>query len=184
MADWTILGGVLLVLLLVWVVVLYNRLIMLRNRAQNSWAQIDVQLKRRWDLVPNLVESVKAYALHEKQVLENVTKARAMVSGAGSFAERSQGENMLSNSLKNLFAVAEAYPQLQANANFLQVQAELSDLEEKIAFSRQFYNDTTMIYNTAIQSFPANVAAGLLGFVVIQYFEVAYPERSAVQVRF
>ena len=167
-----------------WAIVLYNRLVGLRNMVQNSWSQIDVQLKRRFDLVPNIVATVKGYAAHERQALESVTQARSMVVGAQTFAERQQGENMLSGALKSLFAVAESYPQLQASQNFVQLQKELSDLETKIAFARQFYNDTTMKYNTSLQTFPNNLMAGMLGFVPIAYFEVDYRERDAVQVQF
>ena len=177
-------AGVLFLGILGWAIALYNRLISLRNMVQNSWAQIDVQLKRRFDLVPNLVATVKGYATHEQQVLENVTQARSLVAGAQTFEQRQQAENMLTGALKSLFAVAEAYPQLQASANFAQLQSELSELEAKIAFARQFYNDTTMKYNTAIQTFPNNLIAGIAGFVAIFYFEVDYREREAVQVRF
>ena len=176
--------GVLCLLVGGWAIFLYNRLVGLRNMVQNSWSQIDVQLKRRFDLVPNIVATVKGYASHEQQVLENITQARAMVVGAQSFEQRQQGENMLSGALKSLFAVAEAYPQLQASQNFIHLQQELSDLESKIAFARQFYNDTTMKYNTALQTFPDNLIVGLLGFAPILYFEVDYRERDVVQVRF
>jgi len=173
-----------IVLALIWVISLYNGLVKLRNMVQNSWAQIDVQLRRRFDLVPNLVESVKGYASHEKEVFEKVTQARSMIQGAQSLEQRQQGENMLTNTLKSLFAVAEAYPQLQANQNFLDLQSQLSDLEAKIAFARQFYNDTTMKYNTNIQQFPANLLAGMFGFVFISYFEADETQRQAVQVKF
>ena len=178
--------GVVAVILIIggWAIALYNRLVGLRNMVQNSWSQIDVQLKRRFDLVPNIVATVKGYAAHEQQVLENVTQARAMVVGAQSFEQRQQGENLLSGALKSLFAVAESYPQLQASQNFMQLQQELSDLEAKIAFARQFYNDTTMKYNTALQSFPDNLIASMLGFAPILYFEADYRERETVQVRF
>lgn len=165
-------------------VFLYNRLIRLRNLVQNAWAQIDVQLKRRADLIPNLVETVKGYASHERETLENVTRARAAVMGAQNMEQRAEAENMLSGALKSLFAVAEAYPQLQASQNFAQLQKELSDTESKIAFSRQFYNDTTMKYNTRIQMFPANLLAGIMGFQHIPYFEAGAGEREAVQVKF
>lgn len=177
-------AGVAVIVIGGWAIVLYNRLVGLRNMVQNSWSQIDVQLKRRFDLIPNIVATVKGYAAHEKQVLENVTQARSMVVGAQTFAERQQGENMLAGALKSLFAVVEAYPQLQASQNFIQLQKELSDLETKIAFARQFYNDTTMKYNTSLQTFPDNLIAGMLGFAPIAYFEVDYHERNAVQVQF
>lgn len=168
----------------VWVIAVYNRLVGLRNMVQNSWSQIDVQLKRRFDLVPNLVESVKGYAAHERQVFENVAQARSMVAGAQTFQQRQEAENMLSGALKSLFAVAEAYPQVQASHNFLMLQQELSGLEGKIAFARQFYNDTTMKYNTSIQRFPDNLIASIFGFAAIMYFEAEYHERNAVQVHF
>jgi LemA protein len=177
--------SLILVLLVLSVILLYNKLIKSRNFAQNAWAQIDVQLKRRYDLIPNLVETVKGYAAHEKEVFENVTKARAMAAEAQDMDQRIQGENMLSGALRSLFAVAEAYPQLQASQNFSQLQKELSDTESKIAFARQFYNDTTMKFNTSIQTFPANITAGMLGFTFIPYFELDdIRERSAAQVKF
>lgn len=176
--------GVVFLGIMGWAIGVYNRLVGLRNMVQNSWAQIDVQLKRRFDLVPNLVAAVKGYATHEQQVLENVTQARSLIAGAQNFAERQQAEDLLSGALKSLFAVAEAYPQLQASANFAQLQSELSALEGKIAFARQFYNDTTMKYNTAIQSFPNNLIAGVAGFTAIMYFEVDHRQLEAVQVQF
>lgn len=167
-----------------WLISVYNGLIKLRNMVQNSWAQIDVQLKRRFDLVPNLVETVKGYAAHEKEVFEKVTQARSMVQSAQSMGERQQAENMLTGTLRTLFAVAESYPQLQANQNFLELQHELSDLEAKIAFARQFYNDTTMKYNTETQSFPTNILAGMFGFQPMLYFQADEGQRQAVQVKF
>ena len=152
MTGLLILGGIILAVGL-WLASSYNSMVRLRNMVQNSWAQIDVQLKRRFDLVPNLVETVKGYAAHEKEVLEKVTQARSMVQSAQSIEQRQQAENYLTNTLRSLFAVAEAYPQLKANDNFIDLQRQLSELEEKIAFARQFYNDTTMKYNTMIQSF-------------------------------
>ena len=179
------LAAVLLVLAGVILVVLYNRLILARNLVQNAWAQIDVQLKRRADLIPNLVSTVKGYMEHERETLEKVTQARAMALGAQSMEQRQQAENMLSGALKSLFAVAEAYPQLQASQNFAQLQKELSDTESKIAFSRQFYNDTAMKYNTRIQMFPVNLFAMLLGFHAAPYFQVMEGEqREVVQVKF
>lgn len=167
-----------------WLISTYNGLVKLRNMVQNSWAQIDVQLKRRFDLVPNLVESVKGYASHEKEVFEKVTQARAMIQSAQSLEQRQQAENVLTGTLRSLFAVAEAYPQLQANQNFMELQKELSDLEAKIAFARQFYNDTTMKYNTETQSFPTNILAGMFGFAAMPYFQVDEGQRQAVQVKF
>ena len=176
--------GIVVLLTVGWFISVYNTLVKRRNRVQNSWAQIDVQLKRRFDLVPNLVETVKGYAAHEKDVLEKVTQARSMVQSAQSLEQRQQAENMLTDTLRSLFAVAEAYPQLQANQNFMELQRELSDLEAKIAFARQFFNDTTMNYNTEIQSFPNNILAGMFNFQAMPYFQVDEVQRQAVQVKF
>ncbi|MDH4139300.1 MAG: LemA family protein [Coriobacteriia bacterium] len=181
------LGGLVVVVLLVVgaTIVLYNRLIMLRNRVNNAWSQIDVQLKRRYDLIPNLVETVKGYATHEQETLEKVVQARQMAIDAKSVAEQGQAENMLTSTLRSLFAVAEAYPDLKANQNFMMLQEELSGTESKIAYARQFYNDTTMSYNTGIQTFPANVLAGMFGFAAREYFEIELgAEREAPQVSF
>jgi len=134
--------GVVIVLLAIYLIGTYNSLVQLRQRVQNAWSQVDVQLKRRYDLIPNLVSTVKGYAQHEKDTLEAVTRARTMAMNAGNIREQMQAENMLNNALRSLFAVAEAYPDLKANTNFLQLQNELSDTESKIAFARQFYNDT------------------------------------------
>ncbi|WP_198306657.1 LemA family protein [Dehalobacterium formicoaceticum] len=178
--------GVVLVLLAVFLVAIYNNLVQLRQRVQNSWAQVDVQLKRRYDLIPNLVNAVKGYAQHEKSTLETVTQARNMAINAGNLQEQMQAENMLSSALRSLFAVAEAYPELKANTNFLQLQAELSDTESKIAFSRQFYNDTVQKFNTKIELFPNNLVAGMLGFAMVDYFTLqGEPDaRQAVKVEF
>lgn len=167
-----------------WLISAYNMLVRLRNMVQNSWAQIDVQLKRRFDLVPNLVETVKGYATHEREVFERVTQARSMIQSSQSLEQRQQAENMLTNTLRSLFAVAEAYPQLQANQNFMELQHQLTELEAKIAFARQFYNDTTMKFNTEIQSFPTNIIAGMFGFLAMPYFQVDDVQRQAVQVKF
>ena len=183
MTGLLILGGIILAVGL-WLVSSYNSMVRLRNMVRNSWAQIDVQLKRRFDLVPNLVETVKGYAAHEKEVLEKVTQARSMVQSAQSIEQRQQAENQLANTLRSLFAVAEAYPQLKANDNFRDLQQQLSELEEKIAFARQFFNDTTMKYNTTIQSFPTNLLAGMFGFQALPFFEVDDVQRQAVQVKF
>ena len=153
-----------IILLAVFVISAYNRLVALRNRIENAWAQIDVQLKRRYDLIPNLVETVKGYATHEREVFERVTEARAKAIAAGSVGQAAQAENMLSQALRSLFAVAEAYPELKANQNFLQLQEQLSDTESKIAFSRQFYNDTVLQYDTARETFPTNLIAQYGGF--------------------
>ena len=180
-------GGFFVLLLVVGgaIIALYNRLVVLRNRVDNSWSQIDVQLRRRYDLIPNLVETVKGYATHESETFEKVTQARNMAVDAGSVAEQGQAENMLTGALKSLFAVAEAYPELKANTNFLKLQEELSGTEGKIAYARQFYNDSVMSYNTAIQSFPANLLAGMFGFTEREYFEIELAEvREAPEVSF
>jgi LemA protein len=166
------------------VVAMYNRLIVLRNRVDNAWAQIEVQLKRRYDLIPNLVSTVKGYAAHESGVFERVTQARSAAINAQGVEEQAQAENMLSGALKSLFAVAEAYPDLKANQNFLDLQAQLTDTENKIAYSRQFYNDSVMSFNTGIQSFPANVLAGMFGFLARAYFEAEPAADTAPTVQF
>ena len=160
------------VVLILWVIAMYNKLVGLRFHAKEAMSDIDVQLKRRFDLIPNLVETVKGYASHEKGVLENVTKARASVAGStGSPLERDKAENMLSSTLKTLFAVAENYPDLKANSNFIELQKELSDTENKIQASRRFYNSTVMDLNTAIGTFPTNIMAGAFGFHEEKFFE-------------
>ncbi len=170
------LAFLLVLLALVAVVVLYNRLVVLRNRVDNAWSQIDVQLRRRYDLIPNLVETVKAYAKHESETFEKVTQARNAAISAGSVKEQGQAENMLTETLKSLFAVAEAYPELKANQNFMMLQEELSGTEGKIAYARQFYNDSVMSYNTSTQTFPANLLAGAFGFSLRDYFEIELAE--------
>lgn len=172
------------VILVFWVIATYNRLVSLRNRIENGWSQIDVQLKRRYDLIPNLVESVKGYAEHEKEVFEKVTEARAAGINAGDPKTQGEAENMISGALKSLFAVAEAYPELKANENFKMLQEELSGTESKIAYSRQFYNDTVMAYNTLIQSFPANMIASSFGFKENEYFPMDDTARERVDVKF
>ncbi len=177
-------GFALLVMLVLAAVFLYNRLVVLRNRVDNAWSQIDVQLRRRYDLIPNLVQTVKGYMTHEASTLERVTQARSMAINAESVKEQSEAENMLSSTLKSLFAVSEAYPDLKANQNFMMLQEELSGTESKIAYARQFYNDSVMSFNTAIQRFPANLIAGILGFSQRDYFEIEIEAREAVQVQF
>lgn len=179
-ALWLCLGfGMIILVVALAVVAMYNRLILLRNRVDNAWAQIEVQLKRRYDLIPNLVSTVKGYAAHESGVFETVTRARADAINAQGVEQQAQAENALSGALKSLFAVAEAYPDLKANLSFLDLQAQVTDTENKIAYSRQFYNDSVMSFNTAIQSFPTNVLAGMFGFLARQYFEVD-PQVNAV----
>lgn len=180
-----LLGIVILgVVLIMWFVFMYNRLVVLRNRIDNAWSQIDVQLRRRYDLIPNLVETVKGYAKHEREVFENVTKARASMASAQTVAEQGEAQNQITQALKSLFAVAEAYPDLKANQNFLMLQEELSGTESKIAYARQFYNDTVMEYNTMIQTFPANIIAGMFSFTQKEYFTTEDVARAPVSVKF
>ncbi|MBN1274852.1 LemA family protein [Candidatus Woesearchaeota archaeon] len=182
LGTWIILGIVALVILLV--IGLFNRLIRLRNQVKNSFAQIDVQLKRRNDLIPNLVETVKGYMKHEREVLENVTKARAAVMSAKSVGKKAEASNQLTDTLKSLFAVSEGYPDLKANQNFLQLQEEITGTENKIAYARQHYNDMVMVFNTKVQTFPNNAFAGMLGFKEEQSFEATAEERKNVKVKF
>lgn len=172
------------VVILLWIIGIYNRLVVLRNRIDNAWSQIDVQLRRRYDLIPNLVETVKGYAAHEKGVFEAVTQARASMASAQTVTEQGQAQNMISDALKSLFAVAEAYPELKANQNFMMLQEELSGTESKIAYARQFYNDTVMSFNTMIQSFPASIIAGSFGFAQRDYFPMEDAARAPVKVSF
>jgi len=172
------------VLLIAVVVAIYNRLVRLRNRTDNAWAQVDVQLKRRYDLIPNLVETVKGYASHERQTFEDVVTARAAAQDAGTVEEQAQAENMLTGALRRLFALAEAYPQLMASEGFRQLQAQLAETEDKIGVSRQIYNDTTLTYNNAVQTVPTNIIARLFGFSTRVYFEVDDDTRSAPKVEF
>jgi LemA protein len=175
----------LLVLLGIAIVVLYNRLVRLRNRAENSWAQVDVQLRKRYDLIPNLVETVKGYASHERDTFEEVTRARTAAQQASSVEQQAEAENVLTAAIGRLFAVAEDYPDLRASENFQQLQAELSDVESKIAVSRQVYNDTVLSYDTALETVPTNVVAGMFNFEPRPYFEVDETAvREAPSVRF
>jgi LemA protein len=170
-------------LIVVFVVGLYNRLVTLRQRVREAWADIDVQLKRRWDLIPNLVETVKGYAAHERQTFEAVTKARSDAMAAaqtGSPEQRAQAENALGAALLNLRAVAEAYPQLQAIQEFKDLSENLTATEDKIAFARRFYNGNVRDYNTAIQTVPTNIIAGMFGFTAEQYFELTDPTQREV----
>ncbi len=166
-----VLLGLLLVVVIA-LVVLYNRLVTLRNRVENAWAQVDVQLKRRYDLIPNLVETVKGYAAHERETFEAVTAARARAQAAQGPAEQGAAEGILGQALGRLFAVAEAYPELQADENFRQLQTELGETENRIAVSRQVYNDTVLTYNNAIQTVPGVVLAGPFGFAKKDFFEL------------
>ena len=175
---------VIVVVLVIAAIALYNNLVKLRNMVDNAWAQIDVQLQRRLDLIPNLVETVKGYASHERGTLDEVTEARAAVVNAGTPAGKMEADNMLTGALKSLFAVAEAYPDLKANANFQQLQAELSSTEDKISYMRQSYNDTVMKYNTAIQTFPAVLFAGMMGFSPRESFDAVAGSDVAPKVQF
>jgi len=164
---------------------MYNSLVSLRNRVENSWSQVDVQLKRRYDLIPNLVETVKGYAKHEREVFEKVTQARAAAINATSVKDHGAAENMLSGALKSLFAVAEAYPELKANQNFLMLQEELAGTEGKIAYARQFYNDSVMKFNMKQQVFPSNLIANMFNFKEKEYFEIEEPAaKEPVKVQF
>ena len=175
---------VIVVVLVIAAIALYNNLVKLRNMVDNAWAQIDVQLQRRLDLIPNLVETVKGYASHERGTLDEVTEARAAVVNAGTPAGKMEADNMLTGALKSLFAVAEAYPDLKANVNFQQLQAELSSTEDKISYMRQSYNDTVMKYNTAIQTFPAVLFAGMMGFSQRESFDAVAGSDVAPKVQF
>ena len=179
---WIVLGIV--ALLVVALVLLYNRLVTFRNRVENAWAQVDVQLKRRYDLIPNLVETVTGYAAHERETFEAVTNARARAQQAQGPAEQGQAEGLLGQALGRLFAVAEDYPELQADENFRQLQEELGETENRIAVSRQVYNDTVLTYNTAIQTVPGVLVAGPFGFSRRDFFEVEGEAREAPRVAF
>jgi LemA protein len=169
---WLIVLLAIVLLIAILLVVFYNRLVRLRNAVDNSWAQVEVQLKRRWDLIPNLVETVKGYAAHERETFEAVTQARARAQQAGTPAETAQAEGILGAALGRLLAVAEAYPELQADENFRQLQSELAETENRVAVSRQVYNDVVLTFNNAIQTFPGVVLAGPLNFTVREFFDV------------
>lgn len=176
---------VIVAFMFIFVIGVYNGLITLRNRCDNAWAQVDVQLRRRYDLIPNLVETVKGYAKHEREVFQKVTEARAKAIDAGSVREQGEAENMLTGALKSLFAVVENYPDLKANQNFLMLQEELAGTEGKIAYARQFYNDNVMKFNLKQQVFPSNIIANMFNFREKEYFEIGEPEaRRPVEVKF
>ncbi len=183
-------GALLVLLIIIGLVIvaaigIYNGLIVLRNRCENAWSQVDVQLRRRYDLIPNLVETVKGYAKHEREVFERVTQARTSAINANTVKDQGQAETMLTGALKSLFAVAENYPDLKANQNFLMLQEELAGTESKIAFARQFYNDTVMKFNQKQQVFPANIIANMFGFKERDYFEIGEAEaKEPVKVSF
>lgn len=175
---------IIIIFLVIVIIAMYNRLVVKRMRVKNGWAQIDVQLKRRYDLIPNLVETVKGYAAHEKAVLEKVTELRSRAMGATNPKAAAEANNMLTATLKSLFAVAENYPQLKANENFMKLQEELTATENKISFARQFYNDVVMDYNATIQKFPQAIIASMFNFKPREFFEAPTEEKEAVKVKF
>ena len=179
-AVWVVVG--IFVLLVLGGVILFNRLVSLRNRVDNGWSQIDVQLRRRYDLIPNLVQTVKGYAAHERELFENVTEARARAIDAASVGDQAQAENQVTAGLRRLMAVAEAYPELRASENFLALQEELTGTESKIAYARQFYNDQVMRLNTLIGSVPSNLIARAFGFTPREFFDIEDPIRGPVGV--
>ncbi len=183
-----IFGILLIILIVIFVFVfigIYNRLVLLRKRCDNGWAQIDVQLKRRYDLIPNLVETAKGYLKHEREVLENVTKARQQAINASGVADQAKAENFLSQTLRSLFAVVENYPDLKANENMKAVQEELVSTENKISFARQHYNDVVMVFNTATETIPSNIVASMFNFKPREFFELEdVAQREAPKVDF
>jgi LemA protein len=185
--DWIwIIVIVVAVVLVFFIIGLFNSLVRLRNQVKNAWSQIDVQLKRRYDLIPNLIETVRGYMKHERETMEAVTKARQQaINVTSGVLDQAKAENMLSQTLRSLFAVAENYPDLKANQNFLALQEELTSTENKISFARQFYNDSTMNYNNKIQMFPSNVIAGMFAFKQAEFFEIEVAaQREAPKVQF
>ena len=181
-ALWIIIGVVVLLLLIF--AGTYNRLVALRNRIDNAWSQIGVQLKRRYDLIPNLVNTVKGYAAHEKEIFEKVAEARNAAISAKTVPDQAQAENQITGALRQLFAVVEAYPDLKANQNFLALQEELTATEGRIAFARQFYNDTVLSYNNKVQQFPSRIVAGMFNFTPREFFQVEEAATGPVNVQF
>ena len=180
---WVILGIILIIIILI--ISLYNNLVKASQKVKNAWAQIDTQLKRRFDLIPNLIETVKKYMEHEEKTLTEISKAKNMFNEALKVDEKANANDMLTNGLKNIFALAEAYPELKANQNFALLQEELSKTENKIAFSRQFYNDTVQMYNTLVMTFPTNLFAKIFGFKEEKFFEIENKsEKENVKVKF
>lgn len=184
MNQFLLILGVVVVAVVLWLIAVYNGLITLRNRTDEAWSDIDVQLKRRYDLIPNLVETVKGYAKHEAGTFENVVKARNAAMGASGAHDKAVAENALSQTLKSIFALSEAYPELKASQNFMQLQDDLKDAEDKIQAARRFYNANVRDFNTKIQVFPNNVIAGKMNFKKYEFFEAAETERQNVQVKF
>ena len=179
-----IIAIIVIVLIIAWVISTYNSIVPLRNKVKNAFAQIDAQLQRRFDLIPNLVETIKGYATHEKELLENVTASRSGYMNATTNEQKMEMGNQLTSTLKTLFAVAENYPDLKANTNFMSLQEELSETEDKIVYARQFYNDAVTIYNNKIQLFPANIIAGIFGFKEEALFDAGAEARKAPKVQF
>ena len=179
-----VLGIIILVVIAAWLIATYNGLIKARNKVKNAFAQIDTQLQRRFDLIPNLVETVKGYAAHEKELLENVTASRSGYMNANTPGEKMAADNMLTSSLKTLFAVSENYPDLKANANFAKLQDDLKGTEDKVAFSRQFYNDAVTMYNNSLQMFPNNIVAGMFNFREEELFKTEDAAKAAPKVQF
>ena len=173
-----------IILVILFFALLYNNLVSLRVRVDNAWAQIDVQLTKRYEMVPNLVETVKGYAKHEKEVFENVTKARSMWAGASTVGEKAKADASFAGALKSLIAVAENYPQLKANENFKLLQEQLDGIESKVAYARQFYNDSVLEYNAKIQQLPEVLIAGMLGFTSKEFFKAEEGAKAAVKVKF
>ena len=181
---WLIITIVVLLLLILSIIGMYNNLVSLKMRVKNAWAQIDTQLKRRFDLIPNLVETVKGYAAHEQGTLEKVIAARNSYATASTIEDKAAANNELSKTLKSIFALSESYPDLKANTNFMALQTELTGTEDKIAYSRQFYNDTVQMYNTAIMKFPANIIAGMFGYKEEPFFQIDEAQKEPVKVKF
>ena len=184
MPTWLIVVLAIVVVIVLWVISSYNTLVRLRNRVRDQWAQIDVQLKRRFDLIPNLVETVKGYTKHESETLENVVKARNTYLSASTPEAQMEANGELTQAISKLFALAEAYPDLKANANFVKMQDDLKETEDKISYARQFYNDTVLKYNNKVEVIPTNIIAGMFGFKKETFFQAAEAERENVQVKF
>ncbi len=184
MPTWLIVVLAIVVVIVLWVISSYNTLVRLRNRVRDQWAQIDVQLKRRFDLIPNLVETVKGYTKHESETLENVVKARNTYLSASTPEAQMEANGELTQAISKLFALAEAYPDLKANANFVKMQDDLKETEDKISYARQFYNDTVLKYNNKVEVIPTNIIAGMFGFKKEAFFQAAEAERENVQVKF
>jgi LemA protein len=175
---------VLAIVIALYLIVVYNGLVVLRNRVREAWSDIDVQLKRRYDLIPNLVETVKGYAAHEKDTFEKVIQARNMAMSASGVKEKGEAENILSGTLKSIFALSENYPDLKASVNFLELQRELTDTEDKVQAARRFYNGNVLDFNTRIETFPTNIISGMFGFKISEFFEAGEGERQAPKVSF